>query len=94
MALWRVVVKGERVQGVGFRERAAHALNRLNVKGFARNLKEGGEVELTLLFDGDKTLLEGMINGIIKKIAEKMPMVEGAVIDSKKTAIPKAKSAD
>lgn len=75
------------MQGVGFRERAAHALNRLNVKGFARNLKEGGEVELTLLFDGDKNLLEGMINGTIKKIAEKMPMVEGTVIDSKKTAL-------
>lgn len=89
MALWRVVVKGERVQGVGFRERAAHALTRLNpsVKGFARNLKESGEVELTLLFDGDKTSLEDTINGIIKGIAKEMPMVKGAMIDSKKTVL-------
>lgn len=58
MALWRVVVKGERVQGVGFREAAAHALTGQGMKGFARNLKESGEVELTLLFDGDKNVLE------------------------------------
>lgn len=73
------------MQGVGFRDSAAHALNELKlneqkIKGFARNLKESGEVELTLLFDGDKSRLEGTINGIIKKIAEKMPMVEGAAI--------------
>lgn len=81
MVLWRVIVKGERVQGVGFRESASHALNKSNIKGFARNLKESGKVELTLLFDGDESALRGLIKGIIGKISEKMPAAEGAEID-------------
>lgn len=80
MALWRIVVKGQQIQGVGFRERAAYAFNTLEIKGKARNIKETGEVEFLLLSDHGEEALRQVIAGVIEKTGELIPIALEAKI--------------
>lgn len=80
MALWRIVVKGQQIQGVGFRERAAYAFNTLEIKGKARNIKETGEVEFLLLSDQGEEALRQVIAGVIEKTGELIPIALEAEI--------------
>jgi len=54
----RIVVRG-RVQGVGFRYAAVNQARRLGLRGWARNLPDGG---VEIVAEGDPAAVEAMID--------------------------------
>jgi len=81
MTLWKLLVKGQQIQGVGFRERAAYAFNTLGIKGNARNIKETGAVEFLVLSDKGEESLRQVILGAIEKTSDLMPIARDAKIE-------------
>lgn len=86
MAVYRVVVRGDRIQAVGFREGVAAALKKMGLYGRARNVRDRQEVLLEVVSDEKfgKNDLQNVMDGVRKE----NPLVKGEVADFKERDDP------
>lgn len=79
MALNRAIIRGDRIQAVGFRESIADALRKMGVLGTARNIRDRQEVWLEIR--SDKPFSRQDLQHAINLVHGKNPLVKGEIAE-------------
>ncbi len=79
MALKRAIIRGDRIQAVGFRESIAAALRKMGVRGTARNIRDRQEVWLEIL--SDKPFSRQDLQHAMNLVHGKNPLVKGEIAE-------------
>ncbi|GAH00116.1 unnamed protein product, partial [marine sediment metagenome] len=79
----RLIIKGERVQGVNYREKACVIARRMGIKGITKNLDDG-TVEILCECKDEKHLTEFINKLKIKGKYENDPMIEKVILTDDK----------
>lgn len=86
MAVYRVVVRGDRIQAVGFREGIATALKKMGFYGRARNVRDRQEVLLEI--SSDEKFGKNDLQNVMAGVRKENPLVKGEIADFKERDDP------
>lgn len=86
MAVYRVIVRGDRIQAVGFREGVATALKKMGLIGRARNVRDRQEVLLEIV--PNEKFGKNDLQNAMDELHKENPLVKGEITDFKERDDP------